>query len=88
MKTEPKYTEVTPNQLAFDPIDGQFNRGLTKREHFAGLAMQGLLSNPKAADIIMGHSPNDTEITAATIISRTALAYADALIAELNKETP
>ena len=45
--------------------------GLTKLEHFAGLAMMGLLPNPDSGNI-------DVE--------RLAIAYARALIAELNKE--
>lgn len=43
--------------------------GLTKREYFAALAMQGLLSNP----VVMGN------------LAEMAVEHADALINELNK---
>lgn len=50
--------------------------GLTKREHFAAMAMQGLLSACYInEDLIIG--PH---------ISRLSIEQADALIAELNKE--
>jgi len=48
--------------------------GLTKREHFAGLAMQGLLSNPSQIDT-----------THFEWIAQHAVGYADALLKELNK---
>jgi hypothetical protein len=44
--------------------------GLTKREHFAGLAMQGLMQTPL-------ETPED--------IAQLAVEHADALILELNK---
>lgn len=46
--------------------------GLTKREHFAGLAMQGLLSGPD-----MNVEPQ--------IVAKVSVRFADALIAELAK---
>ena len=51
-------------------------QGLTKREYFAGLAMQGLCN---AADI-SGVWQHDSGIVAAT-----AVEYADALLAELER---
>jgi hypothetical protein len=50
--------------------------GLTKREHFAGLAMQGLCSGCDSD----GCWTHDAGITAAA-----AIEYADALLAELSK---
>jgi hypothetical protein len=55
--------------------------GLTKREHFSGLAMQGLLSNP-----VMGDSdlhPNAEEWR--DDIIGCSLEFADALLTELDK---
>lgn len=49
--------------------------GLTKREYFAGLAMQGILSNPYYAE--WGINNPDLE--------RIAVEKADALLAELSK---
>lgn len=48
--------------------------GLSKREHFAGLAMQGLLANKRSMDI------TDDALT------EVAIAFADRLITALNKE--
>ena len=45
------------------------SRGLTKREYFAGLAMQGILSDPDGQT--------------STQAARTAVRYADALLAAL-----
>lgn len=52
--------------------------GLTKREYFAAMAMQGMLSNDAFVD-----SDNDISIAWIGVASRR---FADALIAELNKE--
>lgn len=52
---------------------------LTKREYFAGLAM---------AEMAVYHSPSGYDYSkpnVATNIARSAVAYADALIAELSK---
>lgn len=46
--------------------------GLTKREYFAALALQGLLANPE--NLKLGRR-----------VSRIAVEYADNLIEELNK---
>ena len=59
--------------------------GLTKREWFAGLAMQGILAAPEcvlseAKDIASIHGV-DREV----ILAHLAALQADALIAELNK---
>jgi hypothetical protein len=50
--------------------------GLTKREHFAGLAMQGLLANHELIDTV------DWEW-----IANNSIALADNLIEELNKKS-
>jgi len=49
--------------------------GLTKREYFAAMAMQGMLSNPHCFE----------EYTDVGLLGKSTI-YADALIAELNKE--
>lgn len=56
--------------------------GLTKREHFAGLAMQGYLAGNMAwSDALNGgYAPITPEDSA-----HEAVAYADALLAELEK---
>lgn len=50
--------------------------GLTKREHFAGLAMQGLC-NATCQDGTWCHD--------AKTVAKTAVEYADALLAELER---
>lgn len=64
-----EYAEMPP------VIQECISAGLTKREYFAGLAMQGLL----AADAKYNGKTNDRESLAVD-----AIAFADALIAELN----
>jgi hypothetical protein len=54
------------------------NSGLTKREHFAGLAMQAILSNPRLVDNLTPGSVDWIAIKAAIV--------ADAQLAELDKE--
>lgn len=70
MKTE-------PNEQAF-PMPGSqsnaFKRGLTKREYFAGLAMQGLLVT-KAVEHLRPE-----------FVAARSVVFADALIAALNAE--
>ena len=56
----------------------QTNNGLTKREHFAGLAMQGLLTNPNIVN--RGGTMKDSEL-----VQRMAVSYADNLLKELDK---
>lgn len=49
--------------------------GVTKREHFAAKAMQGILSNPQL----------DIETTPVETIVHDAVMFADALLTELSK---
>lgn len=63
--------------------------GLTKREWFAGLAMQGLLANLYASvqgSRLLNKLENKPEENTCQVISRNAVLFADALIAELSKE--
>lgn len=50
--------------------------GLTKREYFAGLAMQGLLSHPA---VFMGDTPKQ--------LAEVSLSCADAILDALNSNT-
>jgi len=78
MKTEPNEPITPVASPNHDGNGGVFYRsdynGLTKREHFAGLAMQGLIANA-----ISGHLGNSSE--GVTL----AIQWADDLIAELNR---
>ncbi len=55
--------------------DGAHQAGLTKREYFAGLAMQGMLANPEVIKSIS----DDKIITY-------SLKYSDILLKELEKD--
>lgn len=72
--------KIDPNDSAF-AFEGEtrMQMGLTKREYFAAMAMQGLLAHNcahfKDEDL---HEPG---------VAKRSLKLADALIAELNKET-
>ncbi len=56
--------------------------GLTKREYFAGLAMQGLLSNAVWLDTAIGRIGN-THRSEEDVVSSVAKAMADALLSTL-----
>lgn len=57
--------------------------GLTKREMFAMMSLQGLIANP---DFLTEAADESLDPFAAA--AQLAVRQADALIAELNKETP
>ena len=67
---------VTPLQYLNDNTTYD-SYGLTIRQHFAAMAMQGILSS----------LDNDTPIIGG-LLAEYAVKCADALIAELNKTTP
>ena len=53
--------------------------GLTKREYFAGLAMQGLCSNSHLA------TPGSISVDVVDVITDSAIKHADRLLKKLNK---
>ena len=56
--------------------------GLTKREYFAGLAMQGLLANPNTGKVVDGQRCIDL-----ISVSRSSIFIADELLKQLENET-
>lgn len=79
------------NDPAFPQFDGHHSHmegphslvgGLSKREYFAGLAMQGLLSGTQINESDLEYTKRATNGEAAAFI---AIQWADALIAELEK---
>lgn len=67
--------------VAPGPYGDGYGYGITLRQHFAGLAMQGMLSNSLPCDgITLEEVTNE--------VAGSAVAYADALLAELSKEHP
>jgi hypothetical protein len=89
--TTTKHTEVTmsnnktnQNEPAFSCTDGNkfYDPGLTKREYFAGLAMQGLLTRlPKREN-----NERDLGILESKRIADEAVIMANELIKALNNE--
>jgi len=73
------------DEPAFPRINGQnfHEPGLTKREYFAAMAMQGMLSNKDTTRAANNSSNSREEYL--HIISLSAIHQADALIKELNK---
>lgn len=77
-RNEPASPVVQTN----DYVDAYY--GLTKREHFAGLAMQGLLSNAGLNGEIL-ETANDRGNDISDVITLGAIELADALLAALEK---
>ena len=72
-------TPTSPCEKNYGPEFGALRHtGLTKREHFAGLAMQGILSS----EYVSSFCKEDTVCPAA--VSKAAVNYADALLMELS----
>lgn len=65
----------------------QLSTGLTKREYFAGLAMQGLISDVETLRMALRLEELGGG-TLVTQIAKSARLHADALIKELNKNEP
>jgi hypothetical protein len=70
--------------------------GLTKREYFAAMAMQGLLAGVYSTKEMLNefaqakHSPGDdlfarSYVSGCDAVSRNAVSYADAILVELEK---
>ena len=56
--------------------------GLTKREHYAGLAMQGMLSNSGTSNYLKGN----IDLLVPELVSKFAIEYADELLKQLEKK--
>lgn len=73
-----------PNvRYAFPVPDSALTNGLTKREYFAALAMQGLIASGHNA--VEDREEKTWQERACQRVSMAAASYADALIEELNK---
>ena len=82
-----------PHDLAFPLIDttgigGPYlNLGLTKREYFAAMAMQGMLAGVWTTDDMSDFEDEPEAFREhQAIVAGSCVSYADALIAALNKE--
>ena len=81
---EDKEQRAFPQLLRYD--DPTIGGGLTKRELFAAMAMQGLLANREWTDCPINRTPDMK--SAEVVIVEMATDAADALIAELNRTEP
>lgn len=76
---------IEANGSAFPRLDQDYKEnGLTIRQYFAAMAMQGLLSNSDATDVI-GNIHESKKMRPEEIVVLISVQHADALIAELNK---
>lgn len=89
---------IDPNASAFPEPEREYDQttesyvfldrgGLTKRELFAAMALNGILTNEETIrqGVLLTKSMSDPA-SLATFVSLLACAHADALIAALNKE--
>ena len=71
-----KNSEHSAFPLPKDRDENKFNlNGLSKREYFAAMAMNGVLSSGGAIQGFTEYTPN--------LVSKTAIAYADELLKQL-----
>lgn len=68
--------------VAISGNDGYQQDGLTKREYFTGLAMQGLLSNPEW----MKEYKGEKYLMQSDIVAEVAIKTADTILAKLSIE--
>lgn len=76
----PKHTLRNDSPFPFQFQEGHFAEGMTMREWYAGMAMQGALASMK--------DPDETCFTSAATLAEHAFGYADAMLAEAAKERP
>ncbi len=82
MKDDPAFPNYRPEQISPGIVQTFCRGGLTKREYFAAMAMQGLLS---ANEPLVGITERDKGKTVGELAAMAAVGCADALIAELEK---
>jgi hypothetical protein len=85
MTTHPDHQAFGFSETRYDPdtrkpIGTLAHRGLSKREYFAALAMQGLIASETANDFDRSRTPED--------VAKLAVDQADMLIEALNGEIP
>jgi hypothetical protein len=85
---QPAFSEIHIHHFQNEDADGKHDNvvprwmgGLTKREYFAAMAMQGL----RAAALSEAVSEQGLKLWSSSGIAKQALSDADALIAELNR---
>lgn len=85
-----------PASAQLHTIDGNWQKeplakysGLTLRQHFSGLVMQGLLANERwFMNVVNENLGIDKARRAEALVAEAAVAGADALLAELAKDKP
>lgn len=81
---QPAYPHLDNNGFTalLKNIKPEYGNGLTKREYFAGLAMQGLLASNDEDNYVNNHHVHPETV------AKKALQCADALLTELSKTNP
>lgn len=80
---------MTGEAIGSNLIYQSTSSGLTLRQHFAGLAMQGLLANERwFMNVVNENLGIDKAGRAEALVAEAAVAGADALLAELAKDQP
>lgn len=76
-----KDTSAFPESCTSEGYKGNISSGLTKREYFAGLAMQGLLVNGPLGESMKREGFEKAKV----LIAESAAGFADSLLTELEK---
>ena len=78
-----KKTEQDLKELSAFPSGYSIGSGLTKREYFAGLAMQGMLANDKTSEMVWDNGNPDKSSTEQVVSM--AVEFADELLKQLGE---
>ena len=68
--------------IQYVETDSFANQGLTKREYFAGLAMQGILSSPESIRILVEKGTKQQQLDNLSIV---CIGFADELLKQLEQ---
>jgi hypothetical protein len=60
--------------------------GITLREYYAGIAMQGILSNSEELKRLRDYASNHKRFSIDQLVAESGVYYADALLEELSKK--
>ena len=76
------------SELTGQPINGYFSAGMTKREWFTGMALQGILACPTSALTWQSYAVSIGVDTVEEAAALRAIALADAVIAATASHNP
>jgi hypothetical protein len=70
----------------YDDNPAYISQGITLREYYVGLFMQGILCNSKELNELRDYALNHKPFNPSQTIAKNSVYYADALLEELSKE--